>query len=106
MIRLFIGGDEEDRTPDLRIANATLSQLSYAPSGHSFYIKNSSLKLTLPERLRIIFRVDLYLLLLKYTLFCNDYYQPDYLNIRYGSQNDQKMGAHYLFLIYFFESYL
>jgi hypothetical protein len=25
------GGDEEDRTPDLRIANATLSQLSYAP---------------------------------------------------------------------------
>ena len=27
----FFGGDEEDRTPDLRIANATLSQLSYAP---------------------------------------------------------------------------
>ena len=26
-----IGGDEEDRTPDLRIANATLSQLSYGP---------------------------------------------------------------------------
>ena len=26
------GGDEEDRTPDLRIANATLSQLSYAPN--------------------------------------------------------------------------
>jgi hypothetical protein len=26
-----IGGDEEDRTSDLRIANATLSQLSYAP---------------------------------------------------------------------------
>jgi hypothetical protein len=26
-----IGGDEEDRTPDLRIANATLSQLSYVP---------------------------------------------------------------------------
>ena len=26
------GGDEEDRTPDLRIANATLSQLSYAPT--------------------------------------------------------------------------
>ncbi len=25
------GGDEEDRTPDLRIANATLSQLSYIP---------------------------------------------------------------------------
>src|SRR6186997_2005956 len=26
-----VGGDEEDRTPDLRIANATLSQLSYVP---------------------------------------------------------------------------
>ena len=28
----MVGGDEEDRTPDLRIANATLSQLSYAPT--------------------------------------------------------------------------
>lgn len=28
---LDVGGDEEDRTPDLRIANATLSQLSYVP---------------------------------------------------------------------------
>ncbi len=28
-----IGGAEEDRTPDLRIANATLSQLSYRPKG-------------------------------------------------------------------------
>jgi hypothetical protein len=26
------GGDEEDRTLDLRIANATLSQLSYIPN--------------------------------------------------------------------------
>ena len=26
-----IGGAEEDRTPDLRVANATLSQLSYDP---------------------------------------------------------------------------
>ena len=26
-----LGGPEEDRTPDLRIANATLSQLSYRP---------------------------------------------------------------------------
>jgi hypothetical protein len=25
------GGAEEDRTPDLRVANATLSQLSYRP---------------------------------------------------------------------------
>ncbi len=29
---LFNGGDEEDRTPDLRIANASLSQLSYTPT--------------------------------------------------------------------------
>ena len=28
----FIGGDEEDRTPDLCIANAALSQLSYTPN--------------------------------------------------------------------------
>jgi hypothetical protein len=29
------GGEEEDRTPDLRIANAALSQLSYPPdAGH------------------------------------------------------------------------
>ena len=27
----IFGGDEEDRTLDLRIANATLSQLSYIP---------------------------------------------------------------------------
>ena len=26
------GGAEEDRTPDLRVANATLSQLSYGPT--------------------------------------------------------------------------
>ena len=26
------GGDEEDRTPDLLIANQSLSQLSYAPN--------------------------------------------------------------------------
>ncbi len=31
MCRAVIGGAEEDRTPDLRIANATLSQLSYGP---------------------------------------------------------------------------
>ncbi len=28
---LLIGGDEGDRTPGLRIANAALSQLSYIP---------------------------------------------------------------------------
>ena len=32
MALLCFGGDEEDRTPDLRIANATLSQLSYVPT--------------------------------------------------------------------------
>ena len=31
-----IGGEEEDRTPDLRIANATLSQLSYPPDRREF----------------------------------------------------------------------
>ncbi len=31
LVKHLIGGDEEDRTPDLRIANATLSQLSYVP---------------------------------------------------------------------------
>jgi hypothetical protein len=30
------GGVEEDRTPDLRIANATLSQLSYNPTRAKF----------------------------------------------------------------------
>ena len=30
------GGEEEDRTPDLRIANATLSQLSYPPNKMEF----------------------------------------------------------------------
>jgi hypothetical protein len=30
---VLFGGAEEDRTPDLRIANATLSQLSYRPNG-------------------------------------------------------------------------
>src|SRR5258708_26000986 len=38
MIRREFGGVEEDRTPDLRIANATLSQLSYHPSeSRGFY---------------------------------------------------------------------
>jgi arylformamidase len=35
---MWCGGDEEDRTPDLRIANATLSQLSYAPMAGKFSI--------------------------------------------------------------------
>lgn len=32
LFRFWIGGAEEDRTPDLRIANASLSQLSYGPT--------------------------------------------------------------------------
>ena len=35
------GGDEEDRTPDLRIANSTLSQLSYVPIIGVFYNKTA-----------------------------------------------------------------
>ena len=33
------GGEEEDRTPDLRIANATLSQLSYFPMYGPYFSK-------------------------------------------------------------------
>lgn len=36
LVFLHVGGDEEDRTPDLRIANATLSQLSYVPERTKF----------------------------------------------------------------------
>ena len=36
-----VGGAEEDRTPDLRIANATLSQLSYGPTA-PFLSENTS----------------------------------------------------------------
>ncbi len=42
------GGAEEDRTPDLRIANATLSQLSYGPN---FFQYNA-----IPESLESEFR--------------------------------------------------
>ena len=31
MVGFFIGGGKEDRTPDLMIANHSLSQLSYTP---------------------------------------------------------------------------
>jgi hypothetical protein len=33
------GGAEGDRTPDLRIANATLSQLSYGPTQVCGYVR-------------------------------------------------------------------
>ena len=39
------GGAEGDRTPDLRIANATLSQLSYGP----LFMRGSAPSGTLPE---------------------------------------------------------
>ena len=32
------GGEDEDRTHDLRIANAALSQLSYPPTVGRFYV--------------------------------------------------------------------
>src|SRR5437762_13289645 len=35
----MIGGDEGDRTLDLRIANATLSQLSYVPTANNYSAK-------------------------------------------------------------------
>ena len=41
---LRFGGDEEDRTPGLGIANAALSQLSYIP-GISFGFRVSSYEL-------------------------------------------------------------
>jgi hypothetical protein len=41
-LAIRIGGAEEDRTPDLRIANATLSQLSYGPVVSEMVIKESS----------------------------------------------------------------
>ena len=31
---IYLSGAEEDRTPDLSIANAALSQLSYGPNNH------------------------------------------------------------------------
>lgn len=48
------GGEEEDRTPDLRIANATLSQLSYPPTRASQYSTSFSAAkrppATMPDR--------------------------------------------------------
>lgn len=41
LLKHLIGGDEEDRTPDLRIANATLSQLSYVPDYYAYFITKS-----------------------------------------------------------------
>ena len=46
------GGDEEDRTPDLRIANAALSQLSYVPTRGAIIAESGTarkLRRLLPE---------------------------------------------------------
>ena len=48
-----IGGEEGDRTLDLRIANATLSQLSYFPNG------DDSSKVRVPELARTGLNRDL-----------------------------------------------
>ena len=37
-LKHVFGGEDEDRTHDLRIANAALSQLSYPPTSARFYI--------------------------------------------------------------------
>ena len=37
-LKQVCGGEDEDRTHDLRIANAALSQLSYPPTSLRFYI--------------------------------------------------------------------
>lgn len=39
---LVIGGPKEDRTPDLRIANAALSQLSYRPGEAAQYSRSEA----------------------------------------------------------------
>ena len=38
---LSSGGEEEDRTPDLRIANAALSQLSYPPDAANYSFRDA-----------------------------------------------------------------
>jgi hypothetical protein len=40
--QVIIGGAEGDRTLDLRIANATLSQLSYRPNSRHFMGRRKS----------------------------------------------------------------
>ena len=48
-LKVFDGGEEEDRTPDLRIANAALSQLSYPPDvGAILYHPESLIKASAP----------------------------------------------------------
>lgn len=44
------GGEEEDRTPDLRIANATLSQLSYPPNDEKILAQGFSKLSSGPRR--------------------------------------------------------
>jgi hypothetical protein len=44
-----IGGAEEDRTPDLLIANETLSQLSYGPTAANRHCHEHSSRAGTPE---------------------------------------------------------
>jgi hypothetical protein len=48
------GGEEEDRTPDLRIANATLSQLSYPPNDQMILAQGFSVLPSHPMRKNVI----------------------------------------------------
>jgi hypothetical protein len=43
-VLLVIGGNKEDRTPDLLTASQTLSQLSYVPMDITFYFTRGSKK--------------------------------------------------------------
>ena len=54
-MKMVRGGEEEDRTPDLCIANAALSQLSYFPIADNF-----SKLLNLPVAATYLFFCRLY----------------------------------------------
>lgn len=54
---MFSGGEEEDRTPDLCIANAALSQLSYSPNEGKILADFEAARST--ERYREVFAMRL-----------------------------------------------
>ena len=51
----FVGGDKEDRTPDLQIANLSLSQLSYIP------IDSPLFDILLFDRMQVFFEFSYFL---------------------------------------------
>ena len=55
---MYIGGAEEARTPDLRIANATLSQLSYGPPADGKCNSTAELKSTPRMHLHRVASID------------------------------------------------